>query len=430
VLVNFAPEFILYKLTNKNMKKYLALITLISTVVFVGCNTDPDPEPEPEKTQAELQEEALTAVADAVAGIVSTDASAAGISSDDANFAWTLTKGATQADRATTEVEVTANIEADETWTADNVYILRGRITVLDGATLTIEPGTRIEGDATLEGVDAAVLMIARGGALNAVGTADNPIVMTSTADDGTLTADTKGKWGGLVVLGKAPISDDDVEAQIEGVPADDTNGLYGGSTAADYSGTIQYVSIRHGGAVIDAAAGDEINGLTMGGVGSGTTIDHIEIYANSDDGVEFFGGTVDVEYIMVTQVGDDAVDIDQSYAGTVSNFYVYVDENSDEGLEIDGREGDMIADFTLMNGSIEAVGGASVTCDFKSKARGSVSNLNANGGKIKLSASFETDDATGEITGKEDAASNLVDGHLTFSSTNATFEVYTKSFD
>lgn len=395
---------------------------------MVSCGDDDSDSPAP-LTLAEVQEAAIQAIADGVAGEVATDASASGVNTTDENFAWTLTNGATQAARAATEVDVSANITADATWTSDNVYILRGRITVVDGATLTIEAGTRVEGDATLEGVNAAVLMVARGGTLIANGTASNPIVMTSTADNGSLTTDDKGRWGGLVVLGKAPISDDAAEAQIEGVPGDDTNGLYGGTNAGDNSGTIQYVSIRHGGAIIDAEAGDEINGLTLGGVGSGTTIDHVEIYANSDDGVEFFGGTVDAEWVMVTQVGDDAIDIDQSYAGTVTNFVVFVDGDSDEGLEIDGREGDLIDDFTLVNGTIEAVGSASVTCDFKSKARGSVSNLNANGGKIKLSASFEVDEATTTVTSEEDAAQNVIDGHLSFETTNAVWEVYTKDF-
>jgi len=408
------------------MKKLLTLLLAAGFAInLTSCGDDDDPINV--KTQEELQQEAIDAVATAVGTQLTTDAAAIGVAAG-TNFDWTLTEGATQPVRATTEVEVVANIDVNKTWTADNVYILKGRITVLDGVTLSIEPGTRIEGDETLLGVNAAVLMIARGGKLMAEGTAANPIIMTSTADDGTLNASTgKGKWGGLVVLGKAPISaKTGAEAQIEGVPASDANGLYGGSTAADDSGIIRYVSIRYGGAVIDAAAGDEINGLTMGGVGSGTTIEHVEVYANSDDGIEFFGGTVDVNYATVTQVGDDGIDIDQSYAGTVSNFMVTVDGDSDEGLEVDGREGDLDDTFTLMNGTIVAEGGTSITCDFKSKAKGSITNLNANGGTIKLSASFDAE----TLTHEEDAAKNVVDGELTFSTVNATFEVYTKSFD
>ncbi|WP_462253151.1 hypothetical protein [Ekhidna sp.] len=412
------------------MKKLFAIAMLITgTLVMVSCGDD-DSSPAP--TDAELQEAAIQAVVDAVGTEVSTDANAAGIDPSDSNFDWTLTSGggriSQNEDPDTVYYE--ANISEDATWSADVVHQLDGRITVLDGVTLTIEAGAVVTGNETLEGVNAAVLMIARGGTLNAIGTAAEPIIMTTTADDGTLTADDKGKWGGLVMLGNAPISDETVPAQIEGVPADDTNGLYGGTSANDNSGTIRYVSIRHGGAIIDAAAGDEINGFTLGGVGSGTTIDHIEIYANSDDGIEFFGGNVDVDYLVVTQVGDDAIDIDQSYSGEVSNYLVTVDANSDEGLEIDGREGDLLGgnddNFTLTNGTIQAEGGASITCDFKSKARGTVSNLNANGGTVKLSASFDTE----TLTSEEDAAQNVIDGNLVFEMVNAAFSVYTDDFE
>ncbi len=411
------------------MKKLFAIATLIAgTLMMVSCGDD-DSSAGP--TDAELQEAAVQGVADAVGALVSTDATASGVSATDSNFDWTLTNGGGRISQEIPDtVYYEADIAQDATWSADVVHQLDGRITVLDGVTLTIEAGTVITGNAALEGVNAAVLMVARGGMLMAMGTAANPIIMTTSADDGTLTADNKGLWGGLVLLGNAPISEETVPAQIEGVPADDTNGLYGGNDSNDNSGTIQYVSIRHGGAVIDAAAGDEINGFTLGGVGSGTTINHIEIYANSDDGIEFFGGNVDVNYLVVTQVGDDAVDIDQSYSGEVSNYLVTVDTNSDEGLEIDGREGDLLGgtadNFTLTNGTILATGGGSITCDFKSKARGTVNNLNANGGLIKLSASFDTE----TLESEEDAAQNVIDGNLVFTTVNATYSIYTDDFN
>lgn len=396
------------------MRKFIAMALFLSgTLVFTSCSDDGE-----EVSDTEVQQAALDGVSTAVSGVVSTDGSASG--ADETVFGWTLTKGGTYESSATEKVVVEGNIDSDTEWTADKIYVITKRVTVLDGATLTIEAGTRVEGDASFEGVDASVLMIARGGKIMAEGTVDAPIIMTSTADDGTLTADTKGEWGGLVVLGKAPISAEQAEVQIEGVPADDINGLYGGTAANDNSGVITYVSIRHGGAVIDAAAGDEINGLTLGGVGSGTKIENVEVYANSDDGIEFFGGSVNVTNAVVTKVGDDAIDIDQSYSGTVTNYLVTVDGNSDEGLEIDGREGDALGSFTLINGTIMA-DGSSVTCDFKSKAQGTVRNLNANGGKIKLDASF--DDA---FASTENAAKNVVDGKLVFTTVNATFEVYT----
>lgn len=407
------------------MKKLFAIATLVTgTMMLISCGEDDTVAP----GQKELQDAAIESAQDAVDAVATTDASATGITDTeiDAAFGWTMYKNAVQPIASDMRQPVDLNITEDATWTSDKVYQLNGRITVLDGVTLTIEAGTRIEGNSALSGVNAPVLMIARGGTLNANGTASNPIIMTSTDDDGTLDANDKGQWGGLVILGKAPVSAKVDNPQIEGVPADDSNGLYGGTDATDNSGTIRYVSIRHGGAIIDAAAGDEINGLTLGGVGSGTTIEHIEVFANSDDGIEFFGGTVDVNYALVAQVGDDALDIDQSYAGTITNFAIFVDADSDEALEIDGREGDLDDVFTLTNGTAIAVDGASITCDFKAKAKGAVSNFNANGGRIKLSAAFDIE----SLTMTEDAALNVVNSDLTFTSTNGAFELYTSSFD
>jgi hypothetical protein len=424
------------------MNKILSLLFMAGMLVFaVSCGGDD--EPEPEKTVEELIAEAVAASQTAVDAKASADASATGATDASVFDGWTLASvkgqlgGTDQTpDEPSAEapiVKVSANISQDTEWTKDNVYQLDTRVTVLDGVTLTIEAGTIIKGNAELSGANAAVLMIARGGKLMAEGTADEPIIMTSTDDDiqpgdlsgTTLTADDRGKWGGLVILGKAPVSAKTDDPQIEGVDAADTNGRYGGSTASDNSGIIKYVSIRHGGAEI--AAGSEINGLTLGGVGTGTTIENIEVYSNSDDGVEFFGGTVNVKNVLIYTVGDDGLDVDQSYAGTVDNFVVYVSEASDKALEIDGREGTLDASFTIKNGTVESVGGKATTGDFKAKAKGTVTNVVLKNGKMILSASFDTE--TYEET--EDAASNTADGSLVFSkvSTSA-FEVYTKSFD
>jgi len=405
--------------------------------LMVSCDDD-DPTDEIDKTVEELQQEAIDAAQSAVDAVVSSDDTATGASDETVFDDWTLAKGdAGSRVRSSAEdapvVDVTANIDTDTEWTKDNVYMLKARVTVLDGVTLTIQAGTVIKGDASLSGANAAVLMIAKGGKLMAEGTATEPIIMTSSADDiqpgelaGTeLDKDDKGRWGGLVILGKAPVSAKTDDPQIEGVDATDTNGQYGGDDAADNSGTIKYVSLRHGGAEI--AEGSEINGLTLGGVGTGTTIENIEVYANSDDGVEFFGGTVNVTNLLVYAVGDDAIDIDQSYAGEVKNFVVYVDTNSDEGLEIDGREGSLDKSFTLTNGTIYSIDETDTNADFKSKAKGTVTNVVFKSGKVKLSASFDTE----SLEESEDAASNVATGSLVFSKVSAdSFEVYTKSFD
>ena len=154
------------------------------------------------------------------------------------------------------------------------------------------------------------------GAKIDAQGTASSPIIFTSVADDiesgqvvsPNLTPDLAGLWGGLIILGNAPgsFAGDVTEIQIEGIPPSDTNGLYGGTDVSDNSGVLKYVSIRHGGANI--GEGNEINGLTLGGVGSGTVIENIEVVANQDDGIEWFGGTVDVKNVVVWNAGDDAL--------------------------------------------------------------------------------------------------------------------------
>ncbi len=263
---------------------------------------------------------------------------------------------------------VTENISTNTTWSADEIYILGGRITVLDGATLTIEPGTVIKGQAGT-GPNATALLVARGGKLMAEGTASLPIIFTSIADEITpddvtagnvgspnLDSDANGLWGGLLILGKAPISasneDGELsEVQIEGIPTSDANGLYGGSDAADNSGVLKYLSIRHGGANI--GAGNEINGLTLGGVGSGTVIENIEVVANQDDGIEWFGGSVNVTNALVWNAGDDAIDTDQAWSGTLSNFIVVTP--GDRSFELDGPEGNATGKHVIEKGSILA---------------------------------------------------------------------------
>lgn len=285
----------------------------------------------------------------------------------------------------TSNVVVSSNITSNTTWTKDNVYELSGRITVVSGVTLTIEAGTVIKSQVGV-GVNATSLVIARGARLMAEGTATLPIIFTSVADEispehvaagilasPNLNASTSGLWGGLLILGKAPISASANEIQIEGIPTTDANGLYGGNNADDNSGVLKYISIRHGGANI--GNGNEINGLTLGGVGSGTVVENIEIIGNQDDGIEIFGGMVNVKNILVLNSGDDAIDIDQSWAGTLDNFIVICGDATDHALEIDGPEGTFLASHTLTNGTVK---GSSVAelADFRACARGTFSNL------------------------------------------------------
>ncbi len=249
-----------------------------------------------------------------------------------------------------TEITVSEDVTEDTTWEAGKEYTLAGRIAVTDGATLTIEAGCIIKGAAG-SGTNATALIITQGSKINAVGTAELPIIFTSVADeisyDDLVAGDFaspnldpayNGLWGGLIILGYAPISvdGDATTASIEGIPSTDTDGTYGGTDAADNSGVLQYVSIRHGGANI--GDGNEINGLSLGGVGSGTTIDHIEIVGNQDDGIEFFGGSVSLSDVVSWNVGDDGLDTDQGWSGTVDNFIIITP--SDNAFELDGPEG------------------------------------------------------------------------------------------
>ena len=333
-------------------------------------------------------------------------------------------------------------IEEDMTLTKDIIWELNGRVIVTNNATLTIEPGTIIKGRDGI-GANASVLMIAADGMIDAEGTAAEPIIFTSISDNielgqkfGTnLTQNDAQEWGGVVILGKAPISPDaGTVAQIEGVPASQALGQYGGSEATHNSGILKYVSIRHGGQTIDAAAGNDINGLTLGGVGSGTTISYIEIFANFDDGIEFFGGTVNASNLLVYTVGDDAIDVDQAYAGTISNFRVYTSAaaSSDEALEIDGPEGAENAEgkFTISTGTITSVDGGGFAGDFKSKAQGTVSNVSWSGfdagnDLVKIRASYNDADCST----KTDSYSNLVAGDLAFTNVAVEgVEVYTAS--
>ena len=309
-------------------------------------------------------------------------------------------------------------ITANETWTADHVYTIDGKVIVNDGVTLTINPGTLIKATAG-QGTAASALIISQGGKIDAVGTPDMPIIFTSVSDNialgekvGTnLQREDNQLWGGVIILGKAPVSAEngDTQSTIEGIPPEEGYGQYGGSNPNDNSGTLSYVSIRHGG--ISIGEGNEINGLTLGGVGSGTTISNIEVYATLDDGVEFFGGTVNLDKFLSYYQGDDGVDIDQNYAGTVSNFAVIHGDGigTDEGLEVDGPEGSTYVDglFTINNGICILEGSDGSAADFKSDAQGHVMNVTFQSQvpkPVKFRTKFDSN-----CEHKEDAYAHLV---------------------
>ncbi|QIE59696.1 hypothetical protein G5B37_09000 [Rasiella rasia] len=317
-------------------------------------------------------------------------------------------------DPAPVDTVLAGQITEDMTLTSDEIWTLDGRVTVTSGATLTIEAGTIIKALPGQE-ANASVLIIARGSKIQANGTSSAPIIFTSSTDNielgqtaGTnLSQNDRGLWGGVIILGnaRASLSGDASENQIEGIPASDTNGLYGGTNDADDSGSLNYVSIRHGGTLI--GDGNEINGLTLGGVGSGTTISNIEVVANVDDGIEWFGGSVNSSNLLVWAQGDDGLDIDEAYSGTISNSLVIAGDISDHGLEIDGPAGSLEGSFTI-NGL--TLIGNTVTengeyADFRDGAMGTVSNVYATG--FKASADVELDN--------NEVSQNFLNGEITF---------------
>ncbi|MCA1760051.1 MAG: hypothetical protein LC658_09800 [Bacteroidales bacterium] len=201
------------------------------------------------------------------------------------------------------------------TWTKDNEYVLEGLVFVNDGQILTIKPGTVLRFRSG-QAENASALIVARGGKIIAEGTKAEPIIFTSEQDDlqGSVAKEERGLWGGLIILGNAPINLREGESRIEGIPFFEPRGIFGGGDEDDDSGVLRYVSIRHGGTNI--GEGNEINGLTLGGVGNKTEIDFVEIISNEDDGVEIFGGTVNLKNMVVSGCGDDAFDYDLGWSG------------------------------------------------------------------------------------------------------------------
>ncbi len=231
------------------------------------------------------------------------------------------------------EILVNENIATSTTWTANNRYNLQKQIYVLPGATLTIEAGTVLASTTNIGGS----LAVCRGAKIYVNGTESNPVVMTSTADVSTwVGSDAKtgtwreaaNEWGNLTLMGNGYVSENAIAtntpapnasnyANMEGlVPENefDTKTRYGGGDDEDDSGSIQYVSLRYGGKVVNLNV--ELNGLSLGGIGRETDIHHVDIMNNVDDGIEIWGGTVNLKYFSIWNIGDDSFDVDQGWRG------------------------------------------------------------------------------------------------------------------
>lgn len=252
------------------------------------------------------------------------------------------------------EIKVSSDITSNTTWTKNNVYILEDSIFVKNGATLTIEPGTWILGAQKTGANTRGSLVVTRNGRINAVGTKDEPIVFTAKAEyDGVAldpAAGDGGLWGGVIILGNAPVNNysspttNANEGEIEGFPAGSTDDIrFGGKDSQSNSGKLKYVSIRFGG--YEFAPNEEINALTLGGVGSDTEIECIELISNTDDGLEIFGGTVNTKRVAVAFAQDDSFDLDMGQQGDHQFWFAIQNANSslgDRGGEWDGGNGEV----------------------------------------------------------------------------------------
>ncbi|MCA8981503.1 MAG: hypothetical protein KDC14_15855, partial [Planctomycetes bacterium] len=228
---------------------------------------------------------------------------------------------------ARTEVMVSADITADTTWSCDNLYILTAPIYV--SAVLTVQPGTVVEGSA-----GANALVVTTSGRLEAEGTATDPIVFTSNNAENNRAP---GDWGGVVLLGTAPINVPGGTNNIEGLDPGESRGQYGGTDASHDCGTLKYVRIEWAGFLF--GEDNELNGLTIGGCGSDTVLDFVQVHGGLDDGIEFFGGTANLTHAVITSVGDDNLDTDQGYSGKVQFLIAQQDGRGDRTIEADNLE-------------------------------------------------------------------------------------------
>jgi hypothetical protein len=250
-------------------------------------------------------------------------------------------------------VTVSGVIDANTTWTSTNTYQLDGKVYVTNGATLTIQPGTLIEGLSSDSAKNASALIITRGSQISAIGTDANPIVFT--AANGL-----KGGWGGLVILGNARINQTTAQT-IEGidpatVPAgvDVTYGRTDSTLNGESSGTLSYVRVEFAGAAI--SANNELNSFTFGGVGSGTQLDHLQAWYGADDAFEFFGGTVNAKYLLSTAADDDAFDFDFGYTGKLQFLVAVIDPTASYSANPNGIESDNDEDASSLTPFTHAV--------------------------------------------------------------------------
>jgi len=351
------------------MKKSILALIFSGAILFTSCKTEATVDSDEVQkivdaaVAAALQNYPNTQVIADAAAAAATQAVNAGLASLDINGAIEAALSAADALANPTVVRVGTGgvtyISSNTTWTNDKVWLMDGKIVVEDGATLTVEAGTIVKAAAGT-GANATVLIVAKGAKIEAIGTAEKPIIFTDANDqivyaNGTTSPNRsvtdKGLWGSVIILGNGIVGAASGEANIEGVVSGYEFTKYGGSNNAENSGTLKYVSIRHTGTAV--SPGNELQGLTMGGVGSGTVIENIELIGSEDDGIEIFGGAVNVTNIVIANFDDDGIDLDQAYDGTISNAVVIMAPGSDTVFEIDGTEepnNAIVGEYTIKN--------------------------------------------------------------------------------
>lgn len=326
------------------------------------------------------------------------------------------------------DITVNANLTANTTWTKDNTYFIDGRVFVTNNATLTIQAGTVIKGRPRAA-QDASALVVARGAKLIADGTAAEPIVFTAQADNlnGNLGQSDRGLWGGVVLLGRARTNTASGTGNIEGIPTTEPLGTYGGTDDDDDSGIFRYVQIKHSGAIV--ATNVELNGLSMGAVGRGTTIEYIDVYAGNDDGFEWFGGTVNTKYLISSFNDDDNFDWDESFRGKGQFWFaIGASDKGNQAMEMDGgttpEDGLPYAIPELYNLTLIGSGAASANTNsagliFRDNSGGKVYNTIVHDYR-NYAVRIETETAQSQDSAKRLAAGDLAISNSIFGSFGA----------
>ncbi|MGX1928479.1 multidrug transporter [Flagellimonas sp. 2504JD4-2] len=283
---------------------------------------------------------------------------------------------------------------------ADIEYIITGPVLMAEGTTLTIPAGMTIKAEPI--GVNAYIA-IQQGARINAVGSSSEPIILTSNA-----ATPSSGDWGGLILCGRAPINStpdgsDDIATSEVGALG------FGGNVPTDNSGNVEYVRIEYAGGAIDGNA--ELNGLSVYGVGTGTTIDFVQIFEGSDDGFEFFGGTVNASHLVVVNAEDDSIDWTEGFTGSLTDVYVQHGTSHDKAFECDGfntdfsNEAGYFSAPTVTNVTIVGANDASEAIRLRAGTRFTFTNIVFN----DFDEAFDLDDAdTG--TGVVNDESNIID--------------------